>query len=262
MKIGLETYTSYEVAALRLAIAGIVLLPLIKWRQIKIAKADYKYFVFSGIGGSAIPAFLFTEAQTKIASSLAGALNGLTPLFALLFGIFFLGVSFNRNKLIGALIGLGGAFVLMMSTGVNFEIQGTLLIILATLFYGINVNVVKHKLGHYPPLLVAALPLAMISIIGIAVLLLGNFHFNLQNKETITSLGAIVILAVIGTGLSLILFNKLIQKTNTVFATSVTYLIPIVALFWGIIDGESISVNHILGLGLILLAIWLIRKDK
>ncbi len=261
MKIGLVSYNSNEVAALRLAVAGIVLIPFIRWKQVKIRKGDFKYFVFSGVFGSAIPAFLFTAAQTTISSSLAGALNGLTPLFALLIGVLFLNVKFSKFKLLGVCVGLIGAFALMMSTDFKFEFSGTFLIVLATVLYGTNVNIIKHKLGDYPPLLVAVLPLALISLIGIAVLLQQEIAIDLSSSDEIKSLIAILILAIVGTGISLILFNQLIQKTNAVFASSVTYLIPIVALFWGILDGEIIGLNHIAGLGLILLAIWLIRKD-
>lgn len=262
MKIGLKSYTSFEVAALRIAIAGITLAPFVNWKKVVVQRKDIKYFAISGIFGSAIPAFLFTEAQTVISSSLAGALNGLVPLFALLVGVMFLGVSFNKFKLIGVFSGITGAFLLILKDGYDFQLYSTSLIILATVLYGINVNIIKHKLSNYPPLLVTALPLAIIAVLGVIVLILVDFKLNLIGKQEIQSLGAIMTLAIVGTGVSLVLFNKLIQKTNAVFASSVTYLIPIVALFWGFLDKETISLSQIIGLGFILLAIWLIRKEK
>jgi len=262
MKEGLKHFSSYQVAAMRISFAGIALIPFVKWRKVVIKTGDLKYFIISGILGSAIPAFLFTAAQTKISSSLAGAINGLTPLFALLVAVVFVGVKFNKLKVYGVIVGLLGAFFLIVGQELNFDIKYTSLAVLAAVCYGINVNIIKQKLNDYPPRLVAALPLAIISIIGVGVMLYLGFDVSWDQEQDIKSLVAIVILAVVGTSLSLVMFNRLIQQTNTVFATSVTYLIPIVALFWGFLANETISSNQMIGLGFILIAIWLIRKDK
>ena len=262
MKEGLKHFSSYQVAAMRISFAGIALFPFVKWRKVVIRAGDLKYFIISGILGSAIPAFLFTAAQTKISSSLAGAINGLTPLFALLVAVVFIGVKFNKLKVYGVIVGLLGAFFLIVGQELNFDIKYTSLAVLAAVCYGINVNIIKQKLNDYPPRLVAALPLAIISIIGIGVMLYLGFDVSWNQEQDVKSLLAIVLLAVVGTSLSLVIFNRLIQQTNTVFATSVTYLIPIVALFWGFLANETISSNQMIGLGFILIAIWLIRKDK
>ena len=262
MKEGLKHFSSYQVAAMRISFAGIALFPFVKWRKVVIRAGDLKYFIISGILGSAIPAFLFTAAQTKISSSLAGAINGLTPLFALLVAVVFIGVKFNKLKVYGVIVGLLGAFFLIVGQELNFDIKYTSLAVLAAVCYGINVNIIKQKLNDYPPRLVAALPLAIISIIGIGVMLYLGFDVSWNQEQDVKSLVAILLLAVVGTSLSLVIFNRLIQQTNTVFATSVTYLIPIVALFWGFLANETISSNQMIGLGFILIAIWLIRKDK
>jgi len=262
MKEGLKHFSSYQVAAMRISFAGIALFPFVKWRKVVIKPVDFKYFAISGILGSAIPAFLFTAAQTKISSSLAGAINGLTPLFALLVAVVFVGVKFNKLKVYGVIMGLLGAFFLIVGKELNFDVKYTSLAILAVVCYGINVNIIKQKLNDYPPRLVAALPLAIIAIIGIGVMLYLGFDVSWDQEQDVKSLVAIVVLAIVGTSLSLVMFNRLIQQTNTVFATSVTYLIPIVALFWGFLANETISLNQLIGLGFILIAIWLIRKDK
>jgi len=262
MKEGLKVYSSYQVAAMRIAFAGIALLPFVKWNKLSIRDGDLKYFIISGFLGSAIPAFLFTAAQTVISSSLAGAINGLTPLFALLVGVLFLGVKFNKFKIFGVVFGLLGAFFLVLGKQIDFDINYALLAVGASICYGINVNIIKQKLDDYPPLLVAAFPLAIISIFGIGLMLYLGFDFDTTNIQHIKSVGAVVLLAILGTSLSLVMFNRLIQQTNTVFATSVTYLIPIVALFWGFLADEPITLNQIGGLLCILVAIWLIRKDK
>lgn len=262
MKEGLKFYSSYQIAAMRISFSGLALIPFVNWKKLDIKRSDYKYFIISGFLGSAIPAFLFPLAQTRISSSLAGAINGLTPLFALIVGVTFLGVKFSRLKAFGVILGLAGAVFLIIGQDIQFEFSHVMMAIVATLCYGINVNIIKQKLDNYPPLLVAALPLAIISIAGFAVLSYLGLNINVHDMQFIYSFGATLLLAFIGTSISLIMFNRLIQQTNTVFATSVTYLIPIVALFWGLFDHEKILYNHFIGLVFILGAIWMIRKDK
>jgi drug/metabolite transporter (DMT)-like permease len=262
MKEGLKFYSSYQIAAMRISFSGLALIPFVNWKKLDIKRSDYKYFIISGFLGSAIPAFLFPLAQTRISSSLAGAINGLTPLFALIVGVIFLGVKFSRLKAFGVIFGLVGAVFLIIGQDIQFEFSHVMMAIVATLCYGINVNIIKQKLDSYPPLLVAALPLAIISIAGFAVLGYLGLNINVNDMQFIYSFSATLLLAFIGTSISLIMFNRLIQQTNTVFATSVTYLIPIVALFWGLFDHEQILYNHFIGLVFILGAIWMIRKDK
>lgn len=259
MKEGLKVFSSYEVAALRVLIAGTVLLPFIKWKEAIAAKKDLHYFLISGLVGTGIPAILFTAAQVHISSSLAGALNGLTPLFALVIGVLFLRVPFSRNKFFGVMLGLVGAFLLASTDGFHIN-EYSLLVILATLCYGINVNIIKHKLAAYKPMLVTALPLAFLAIISTAYLTFSGIPWQPSQTQFIRSGLGIIILGTIGTALSLMLFNRLIKHTSAVFASSVTYLIPIVALFWGFLDDEVITLSQLSGLGFILLAIWLIRK--
>jgi drug/metabolite transporter (DMT)-like permease len=262
MKEGLKFYSSYQIAAMRISFSGLALIPFVNWKKLDIKRSDYKYFIISGFLGSAIPAFLFPLAQTRISSSLAGAINGLTPLFALIVGVIFLGVKFSRLKAFGVIFGLIGAVFLIIGQDIQFEFRHVMMAIVATLCYGINVNIIKQKLDSYPPLLVAALPLAIISVAGFAVLGYLGLNINVNDMQFIYSFSATLLLAFIGTSISLIMFNRLIQQTNTVFATSVTYLIPIVALFWGLFDHEQILYNHFIGLVFILGAIWMIRKDK
>ncbi|MDB9883169.1 DMT family transporter [Bacteroidia bacterium] len=261
MKEGLKVFSSVQVAAIRMFIAGVCLLPFIKKNDLKQAKGKWHYFLFSGLLGSGIPAILFTIAQQHISSSLAGALNGLTPLFALLVGVVFLNVKFNKFKFAGVIFGLVGAFLLSSNEGISFNTY-SILVLFATLCYGINVNIIKHKLGNYPSMLVAALPLAFLAIISLIVLSFTGITFHFANDQFVKSSIAMLLLSVVGTAISLVMFNKLIKSTTAVFAASVTYLIPIVALFWGFLDNEVISINQMSGLGFILIAIYLIRKEN
>lgn len=263
MKEGLKFYDNFQLAAFRISLAGLVLLPFIRWRDLKVKREDWKFLFISGLLGNAIPAFLFATAQIKISSSLSGALNSLTPLFVLIVGLLFVGVPFNRYKLWGVLIGLAGALMLLLNKGVEInadDLKFSGLIIIATLCYGINVNIIKYRLFEYRPLTVAALPLGFMAIITLSILAFIGFPIELQETQALRSVSAISILAVVGTALSLVLFNRLIQQTNAVFASSVTYLIPIVALIWGFADGESINMLQVLGLITVLFAIRIINK--
>lgn len=265
MKIGLESFNSFQVAAIRISVAGVFLLPFIRWKKVKIKEGDLKYFAISGFLGNFLPAFLFTAAQTRISSSLTGALNSLTPLFALGVGVLFMGVKMNRNQVLGVIVGLIGALLLVFNQGFSVEASQpayTFLIILATICYGINVNIIKNKLNDYPALLVASLPLGIVSIVGIAILFYTGLPFQFDSFEYNKAFSAVITLAVVGTALSLIMFNRLIQMTNAVFASSVTYLIPIVAMIWGSVDSEQINIYQVSGLILILIAIRIINFKR
>lgn len=254
---------NFQLAALRISIAGAVLMPFIRRKHLRIQKKDWKIFLISGLLGNAIPAFLFATAQLKVSSSLSGALNSLTPLFVLLIGIFFIGVPFNKYKAWGVVIGLSGALMLLLHRGLDItstDLQNSGLIIIATLCYGTNVNIIKYKLNAYDPFTVAAIPLGLMALFTTIVLFFTGLPIQIDQAQALKSYGAISILAVIGTAFSLVLFNRLIQQTNAVFASSVTYLIPIVALFWGFLDNEQISAIQICGLLTVLLAIRIINK--
>ena len=151
MKEGLKFYSSYQIAAIRISFSGLALVPFVNWKKLDIKSSDYKYFIISGFLGSAIPAFLFPLAQTRISSSLAGAINGLTPLFALIVGVTFLGVRFSKIKAFGVIFGLAGAAFLILGKDIQFEFSHVMMAIIATLCYGINVNIIKQKLYNYPP---------------------------------------------------------------------------------------------------------------
>lgn len=266
MKEGLKSFSSFQVAAYRLSIAGVFFIPVLFKSLKKVQKKDLGILLLSGLTGSGVPAFLFTYAQLHINSSTAGALNALTPVFTLLIGVMFLGVVLSINKLAGVILGLSGALLLIVFNPkgaiINLEIHG-IFIILATFMYGINVNLIKHKLSHYNAWTVASLPILFILPVALSILIgTGFFHqLNVNHSQIAKSLAAISILGMVGTALSLVMFNKLIQMTNAVFASSVTYLIPVFALMWGLIDNEPVGLIQIGGLILILLGIGLIRKQ-
>ncbi len=266
IKRGLLTFSPVEVASLRLFIAGIALLPIFIIYLPKSKRKNYGWFFLSGLIGNGLPAILFSVAQTHLSSSVTGALNSLTPMFALIVGVLVYRLPFDRSKILGVVIGLCGALALIL-LGNKSEFRGDLayagLVILAALFYGINVNLIKEKFALSKPMVIAAFPIVFMAIPSFFYLwLAGTFSQISWEGQALESLGAITLLAVFGTALSLVAFNHLIQITNAVFASLTTYIIPIVALMWGVLDGERLSIFQIGGMGLILLGVVLVRKKK
>jgi drug/metabolite transporter (DMT)-like permease len=266
MKRGMKVYSHDEVAALRIVISFLFLLPFLFKYIHKVKKDRWKYLAIVGVFGSGIPAFLFTLAETEITSSLAGMLNSLTPFFTLILGVVIFKVPAVKGKFLGVFIGLIGAFGLVISNG--FDIENTpfvyaLLVVIATLCYALSVNTIKKYLSEINSIAITALSFLIIGIPAIIYLFFTDFVATTQtNPEATTALGYVAILAVIGTALSIIIFNQLIKYTSAVFASTVTYLIPIFAIFWGVIDGEEINFIQIVSIFIILVGIYFVNKIK
>jgi len=262
MKRGLEVFSYTQVAALRLFIAFISLLPFVFRAFKKVDKKHWIPIIITAFVGNGIPAFLFTKAQTNLDSSFVGMLNSLTPLFTLLLGIYFFKSHPSKINILGIIIGLSGAFILSYS---NFDGESTinfytLLVILATVFYAISVNVIRKFLGDLDAISISALAFLFIGPASGIYVFSTDFMPLLNTDGAIVALLYIAILAIIGTSLAVVIFNKLIKDSSAIFATSVTYLIPIVAIFWGLFDGENILFSHIIGAMIILCGVYLVNK--
>ena len=224
------------------------------------------YIIISGFIGSFIPAILFALAQTQIDSSLAGTLNALTPLFTLILGVIFFSQKTRWYNIIGVLIGLAGAIGLIYaSSGLNFgfNLKYASLIIIATMCYAFNVNWIKVYLASLNSLTITVLTFFYI---GIPLLIYVLFFSEIPEKlitdrETLKGLGYLTLLAVAGTGIALIAFNKLIKVSTPIFASSVTYMIPVVAIIWGVIDGEVFKPGYLLWFLLIITGILLVNTS-
>ena len=266
MKKGLEVYSSSEVAALRMSISFLCLIPFVLKYFKTIEKKYWKYLAIVGIFGNGIPAFLFTKAQTGLSSSLTGMLNSLVPLFTLLLGLILFKTKFKANRFIGASIGLIGAIGLITSNGIdlnNSQLSYTFYVVAATMCYAISVNTINTHLKEIGSLKITAISFTFIGPPILFYLFSTNFIIiTSQDKGAGIALFYIAILAIFGTVISVILFNMLIKKTSGVFATSVTYLIPIIAIFWGVLDGENINIIQVGSIGIILLGIYFINKFR
>lgn len=263
----MEVYSSDEVAALRIFIAFVFLSPFIFKHVKKPLLIHWKAFFAMGLLGNFIPAFLFTKAETGISSSLAGMLNSLTPLFTLLLGVIIFKTKTTVINTIGILIGFIGA-VGLITVGKKEDMGNNLsyglLVMIATICYALSVNIIKKYLNTVPS--VTATVCAFLFIGPLAGIYLFGFTSFTQKVTTgplaLQSLGFISILAIFGTAISVIIFNMLIRNTSALFASSVTYLIPIVAMAWGIFDNEAVLPLHFAWIGLILLGVYLVNKKK
>ncbi len=252
------------VGALRVIFASLFLLPFFIKNLRGISRYELKYLFFVGLTGSFIPAVLFALAQTKINSSVAGLLNSLTPTMVLIVGVLFYKQTIQKNSVVGLILGLVGSFILIAGFSlrqfatINFH---SLFVVLATLMYGINLNIIKYKLVSVKSTRITIVSICMVMPLALGYLLLFTPFTSLKfNDDVLWAIFAVAALGIIGTGLALFLFNKMVKISSTIFSSSVTYLIPIVALFWGIIDQEAIQLHHIIGLITILAGIILINK--
>ena len=219
-----------------------------------------------GVFGNLIPAFLFTKAETQISSSLAGMLNALTPIFAVLVAFVWLKTKPTGIKISGVIVGFIAASCLMLfdKTEDTFKnVIYSLLIFIATFCYAISVNAIKKYLFDLNSVKATLWAFAITGPIAL-VYLFGFTDFTTHlshNQLAMSSLGYICILAIVGTSLSVILFNVLIKKAGVLFASSCTYLIPVVAVLWGLFDGESVNLAQILSIVAIILSVYLINRD-
>ncbi len=263
MKKGLESYSHTQVAAFRLFFSFVFMLP-ITIKNIKVIRWDnLRSLIIVSLIGFAIPAFLFTKAQTRIDSALAGMLNSLTPLFTLVVGWLAYRTRTGWLNVFGLVLGLAGALGIMWNGDWNI-LKGinafALFIVIATICYGINVNEIKYKLSQLSSLEITSLAFLFSGPLAGIYLLFTDFSGTTQNPDYLLNLAYIAILALFSSVIAVLVFNHLIKYTTTLFATSVTYIIPLFAIMWGIADGESIRLAQLFWMLVILLGVYLVNK--
>lgn len=242
MKLGLQQLSSYQVAALRILSSGVILLPITVKYISRIPAKKLLLVFLSGTLGSLLPAFLFCVAEEKIDSALAGTLNALTPVFVIITGVIFFNAKIATNKITGILIAFTGCILLLFSKSLvqtNPHFSSLLLVILATILYGFNVNMVSKNLLHIPSMQIAAVALSLNALPALMVLILtGYFSMPLYSNAILKATGASVLLGLLGTAIATIIFYVLVKRAGIIFASMVTYGIPFVAIGWGIFYGE------------------------
>lgn len=266
MKMGLRSFNFMQVAAFRIFISFVVLIPLYPRAIKKITKKNIVHVIIAGYAGVFFPAFLFTKAQTEINSSLAGMINSLAPFFTLILGMVLYKNRPDKNQFFGIFLGLIGALGLISNgnfitsfSNINYY---ALFVVAATVFYGINANEVRFKLNGLTGIEVTTLSFLFTGPLAGVYLFFSDFTYALSTPDWILNLTFIAFLAIVGSVLCLFLFNSLVHAHSALFATSVTYIIPFFAIIWGLLDGETITIVHLLSMTLALVGIWLVNKKK
>lgn len=265
MKTGLRVLSPYQVASIRIIGAGIIMLPLARKAFREVPKSLIKPVILSGFLGTFIPAFLFCIAGTRVDSALSGILNALTPIFTVAIGTAFFNLKIGWMKWLGMVLGFAGMLVLLLG-GVN-TIDTTylgyaLLILLATVCYGLNVNVVNQYLKDAAPLNIASIAFTALIIPTLLILAATGYFTSPEvltedwNRATLISL----FLGVVSTAAASVIFYLLMKRAGPVFASMVTYGIPFVALGWGLLDGETVTYTQVAGLLVILLGVRIANK--
>ena len=272
MKKGLVVFSAMELGATRVSVAALLLLPFALRHVGRVARSRFKWLALSGVVGTLIPAFLFAYAETRLASGLAGVLNALTVVFTLLVGALLFGQRLTALRVLGIMLGLVGTVVMLLLGGSGGDAtpagEGNawygIYILIATMGYGLSVNVIKHKLGGLTPVAVTSVLLLLIGGPALVYLLLGTefLHKLATVPGAWAAFGYIALLATMSTAVAMVLFNKLIQQSTALFASSSTYLIPIVALAWGTLDGEAFNLWHFAGMVVILAGVLIIHRAR
>ena len=264
IKKALLVFSPGEVGAFRIVSAGLVLLPLAMPKLKFLNQNQVINLLIVGFVGSFIPAFLFAKAQTQLSSSLAGVINALTPLMVVLVGALLFGSKITTRNALGLTIAFLGVGILVFARS-NFNSNIFLdlnfyafFVILATICYGFNVNIIKFRFVELKPTVITAISLMMVLPVA-AVFLFGftDFSFKLVHVDGAwKAAGLVVLLGVVGTAMALVIFNAMVKLVTPVFASSVTYLIPLVAIFWGVLDGETLLPLHYMGIISVVLGVW------
>ena len=290
MKRGLEAFSPVQVAGLRLTLAGIFLFPwFLKYTVFKpyhhpfieehlpknddskvkiVQPKDYFYLFMSGVLGNAIPALLFSFAGQRIPSGLSGILNAFTPMFTLLLGVWLFKDKLTKNGIYGVFIGLAGALILfgpsLLKGGTKIDPVGACLPLISALLYGYNINIIKHKLSHLPSMVKTAYPFVFVAILYSVILWKTDvFHVWEVNPDLAwNSFGYLFLLGFVGSALSMVIFNYLILHTSALVASTNTFVIPVTAVMWGLIDKEVLTWNIFIGMGFLLTAVYMVMKKE
>ena len=257
IKKSLDHFNPYEVGALRVLIAGLVLLPVAIKNIRKFPKKNLKWLILAAITGNFIPMFLFPIAETEVSSSIAGIINSMMPIFVIIVGALLWKFETTKRQIIGVLISFSGACILAFSGGEGgeFKLIPILLLLLATLLYAISTTTVKSKLSDIPAKILSAFVFSLVLIFPsfIALVFAGFFNELKMDNNLLVGLGFVSLLSVFGTGLAMMLNYRLLSVSTPLFASTATLLMPIVAIIWGILDGEKLTIMQGFG-GVIILS--------
>lgn len=265
IKKGLLGLSPLQLGSLRTVISALFIF-IIGFRSLKtILNHQWKWIFVTGFLGTFFPSFLFAFAETEVDSGIVSILNSLVPLNTVLIGLAIFKITSTKTQVIGVILGFIGASMLIFNSMELHPDQNYLyagFVVLATVMYASSVNIIKHYLQDVKPIAIATGNFVAIVIPAILVLSYSNFFTieTFENEAIYKSIGCVAILSLFGTVMAKIIFNSLIQISSPVFASSVAYLMPLVALLWGLLDGEIFGINQGLASLLILLGVYLVNK--
>jgi len=263
MKKGLNSFTGMQLGAMRVFFAFLSLLPFIFSRLKRLKKTDFKPLLVVGFLGNFFPAFLFAIAQTKVSSSLTGMLNTAFPLLVILVSVGLYKTGVKKNELLGVFIGITGSLGLIFGGSLDFFSENYMflgLIVLAMIFYAISLNEIKFKLPHLDGFTVSVFAFVFVGPFAGGYLLFSDFSAALATPDYKINLLYIVILAISSSTIAVSIFYIFIEKVDVIMASLVTYLIPIVAILWGLLDGETISILQISSMVVILFGVYIVNR--
>lgn len=266
IKKSLEHFNPYEVGSLRVLISGVVLMPYAVSKIKSFPKSHLKWLIIAALCGNFVPMFLFPLAETKISSSIAGIINSMMPIFVIIVGSVIWKFPTNKKQIIGVIISFAGACILTLAGEESAEIKiyPILLLIFAVLLYAINATTVKSKLQHVPATAMSAFVFSFVLFFPSLVVLVfsGFFRDFSLDGDHLSGLGFVAMLSIFGTGLAMMMNYKLLNISTPLFASTVTLLMPIVAIFWGIFDGEKLTIMQSAGALIILVGLIFLRSKK
>ena len=264
IKKSLEHFNPYEVGAVRVLISGLVLMPYAVSKIKQFPRKHMKWLIIAAVSGNFIPMFLFPIAETQITSSIAGIINSMMPIFVIIVGSLVWKFSTTRKQLLGVLVSFFGACILALEGGGSGELKiiPILLLLLATLMYAISTTTVKSRLHEVPATIMSAFVFSFVLLFpSLVVLVLSGFFRDFEmNQGTLQGLGFVAMLSVFGTGLAMMMNYKLLSISTPLFASTVTLLMPIVAIIWGILDGEKLTAVQTIGAIIILAGLIFLRS--
>ncbi len=266
IKKGLTGLTPIQLGSLRVIVTTILIAPIGYQKIKKIPKEKLKWVAFSAFVGSFLPAYLFAFAETEISSSVTAVMVSLTPLFTLLISVIIFGEELLRKQVLGVIVGFLGIIVLINNELLesSFSLLYVMFVIIAAFCYAVNANVLKYKLPNIPALGIVFMSFLFMFIPAFIILFFSDFPFSdfASNPLIIESIIYIIILALFGTAIAKVLYIKLLAISTPVFSVSTTYLMPIIAIFWGLLDGESFQPIQFIGTLIILMGVYLVTKKK
>ena len=261
IKKGLIHFTPLHVGALRIALSGLAFVPIFLFSKIPFPRGRVMMVTLVVFTGNGLPAFLFALAETRLGSAVTGVLNSLTPVFAMLLGIFFFGTPFKKHYLVGLFLGCIGIATLMLGEK-DWRISSYVFFVVAgTLCYGLSANLVKRYCQDIHPVALTSVGFSVLGFVALIILFFtGAFTTMADADAWKVSMPSLIILALVCTVFANIIFYWLIQKTTVIFSSAIAYAIPCMALVWGSVDGEIISWYQLAGFGFIVAAVYTLRK--